>query len=302
MKKMTEKSARWLIKAAVSGAEVTDIYGSDGVVDPSTEFFQYLQHGPGILNHLVGKARWMPFNTRTAIPTSAITAAVTAESASIGVSNYAMTFGTLEPTKAGGVVVTSNEALRHGKIANQVWIDLRNAVVLASDSKVLAIAKAAATPVAGGADPLADVKSLLDVVSTAAVSDLVLVISPVRANALCTYTDDQGAPIFPDLGPTGGIVCGINTLVSAGQSDTELTMIDCGGIAYNDESCEVQQAKNAMVAMDDAPTGDSQAPTGETKAMVSLFQADCSAFRATRHFGVKVVRSSAVHVLTGISW
>lgn len=302
--KMTQKSANWLIKAAVSGTQTTEIYGSDNIVDPSQEFFQYLQHGPGLLNHLTGRARWMPFNVNTAIPTSAVTAAVSAESASIGVSAYGMTFGALQPTKAGGIIVVSNEAIRANpnKTINQVWADLRNAVVLASDAKTLAIAKAAVTPGSGGASLAADVRTLLTAVCKSAVSDFVLVVSPARAAKICTLTDTAGVPLYPDMTPGGGIVHGVSVFVTAGQSDTELTMIDCTGLGYNDLSCDVLQARDAMIALDSAPAGDSQVPTGETTAMVSLFQADCSAFRAVRHFGVKVVRSSSVHVLTSISW
>lgn len=301
---MNKNLKNWVVKTAVGGSQQSDFFGSTETVNQDVEFFEYLKHGGGLLNYLLERARYAPLNVRTATPSAAITANVVQESKPIPVSSYSMSLGTLEPTKAAGIAIASNETLKADpRGAEWVLSDLRQALTLSCDTRALAILKAFATPAGGGASFAADMGTLLTAVCKSAVGDLALVCSPARAAKICSLVDTAGgAPLYPDLSPAGGVAHGINVIVSAGQSDTELTLVDINGLVGNDQGVEVVLAKNGMIEMADDATGASDTPVAASKSMISLFQADATAFRGTRHFGLKPVRANCVHVLTSISW
>ncbi len=298
---MAYRSIPWLTKAAVAGTEHADLVGSY-ISYTGGQFLAYLEHGPGVFEYILSRARQVGFNQRLFIPSAAISGQVVGESASIPVGRYSLTGSALTPLKVAALAVASNESLASNEGLEWLYQELAQGITSSTDEKVLSILRAAATPGSATSSPAADVKTLLDSVSKTGFSDLAFIMNPALANYLSTKTGTSGNLLFPDMAPTGGSLCGVSALVSAGQVSDELTLVDCRGLITGAQDADIQLAHGAAVEMDNAPTGDSENPTGASTATVSLFQVDATAVKAVRSFGLSVLRSSAVHVLAGIAW
>jgi hypothetical protein len=95
---------------------------------------------------------------------------------------------------------------------------------------------------------------------------------------------------------------GCEVVVSDGQTDGQVTLVDARGLGVAMEGIELRSATHASVQMAASVTGDAVAPTAMGTPMVSLFQTNSRALRAEREFAVRVIRPSSVASMTGVSW
>ena len=102
------------------------------------------------------------------------------------------------------------------------------------------------------------------------------------------------------LGVQGGELAGIQVVVTGGQADGTVTLVDASGLAVADEPIAVRTSDEGSVEMSDTPSSTSTTPTASNLA--SLWQLDCRALIAERSFAAKVVRPNSVSSLTGVSW
>ena len=107
---------------------------------------------------------------------------------------------------------------------------------------------------------------------------------------------DKGAAT--DVGALGGRVAGLPALaceqLSADSNGVgPLILLDGASVTACDEGIELMPSTVGMVEMDDAPAQDSLAPAAPTGAVVSLFQTDSVALKATRRINWRLARSGA---------
>jgi hypothetical protein len=286
-------------KAAIGGSEIND-FASGGIVDASDSFLQSFEHDPAdLLNRIIASARFAPFNCRAGIPSSPTIAYTVSDGASIPCTKFSMGFGSLTPQKVAALAVVSNEVLQADpRAADTLYRDLRGGVTLCTDAALIATLKAGLTPIPSNYAPAGDVHLLLDSVNLTGFGNLLLVCSPKLANAIsCWPYDSDGGLTYPNMTPSGGTVCGVPVYVTAAMSDEEFLLVDINGLLAGPQEIDLQQANQTMINLDDAPGS-----SDDDETRVSMFQADCTAFRAVRHFGVKVVRASAVALVNGIVW
>ena len=179
--------------------------------------------------------------------------------------------------------------------------DLAEEVKLTTDLSFLTdMAAAALTVESASSDPVADLKKLLDGVNLTGFGNLFWAISPATANCLCTIRGTNDALIFPDMTPKGGLLLGVEALVSAALTDSML-LLDAGGIVTGSSEMQIKISQNAAVEMDDAPAQEVNTPAAATGKVVSMFQTESSAVIGIRSFAAKLLRTSAAAVLSGIS-
>lgn len=254
-------------------------------------FFASLEHGGGVFDAIAQRSRRAQFHVRTLIPTAPVEAKKTAEGTAVSVSKFALNAATLVPLRVAGMVVASNESLATPEGAGAVETELREAVTLATDTEFLSLLASGAGFTGGMTGVLtADIGTLLEKVNTTGYGNLVLAVNPEIANFMATRPAD-----FPDMSPTGGTACGIETVVSAGCPG--MMLIDSSAIMTGSDAFELRFSESATIEMDDEPSMDSGTPAGPTGAVVSCFQADCTAVIGERSFGALVVRPSGVAVL-----
>jgi len=79
-----------------------------------------------------------------------------------------------------------------------------------------------------------------------------------------------------------------------------LYLIDASGVAADAGPVTVDVSNQSDILMDTAPSGMNSATPSGTATLVSMFQTDSTALRATAVFGAAKIRS-AVAVVTGIT-
>jgi HK97 family phage major capsid protein len=240
----------------------------------------------------------VPLRTRVSVVTTAASGAVVGEGQPKPVSKLALTNQELLVRKVVSIVALNQEVVRSVDPAALDLInnELRKAVASKSDETFLdilvnttGIASAASTGMSA-AQFAADLSGALDSISYGSNARLYLVLSPAAAKVVAFMRDANGT-LYPDMSVTGnGTIAGIKVIVSGSASDAIL--FDASQIAANSDTIVIDASSQASVVLDDAP---SSGPQG----MTSLWQSNMQALRATRYFGVEVLRPEAVAVITG---
>lgn len=202
---------------------------------------------------------------------------------------------TLEPVAVGSIIVVSTELARSTTPAsfNALRRELEQGAIRSTDTKALSIALEDVTPTASTADPLADLRALLAAVSVTGAADLLFVAAPDTATSAATASTQDGARIFPMMGPTGGEILGVPCIVSDAAAPGTLALFDASGFAANEGAISVDRSEGAALQM-------RTDPAQAAATMVPLFQNHLIALRVISAFGLRRMRDTATAVLTGI--
>jgi capsid protein len=153
----------------------------------------------------------------------------------------------------------------------------------------------ASVPSTGMDSFAADLASALDALSYGADARLYLVLSPAAAKVVAFLTDSASTAtgrLFPAMTVLGGNIAGIKVVVS--DAATDAVLFDASQVCANSDTITIDASSQTSVQLSDAPTGGAA-------NLVSLFQANMRAMRATRYFGAEVLRPEAVAVITGVT-
>jgi hypothetical protein len=90
----------------------------------------------------------------------------------------------------------------------------------------------------------------------------------------------------------GGNIAGIKVVVS--DAATDAILFDASQIAANSETITIDASREATLQLDESPTSGAS-------SLVSLWQSNLRAMRATRFFAAEVLRPEAVAVITGVT-
>lgn len=291
----------WMLtRSAVGASDHANLAGTFHDTIGGT-FLLSLEHGPSCFDQVRPYSRKAPFHTPLFIG-NALTAAVVGEGVSIPTVKYAVTNEGLTPTKVAGVAVATVEALRSEEGAQSLTEELREGVALATDSKFFTdlTSDAGATDAAVG-DPVDDIATLLSSVNLSGSGRLYLFAGPARGNELALHRGGGSTPVFPQMGPKGGVIQGITVLISAALSDTVI-LLDPSAVTTGSSDMEIKTSQNATIEMESDPSGNSETPAALTGHPVNMFQTDSVAVIGIRSFASKLMRTSGCAVLTGVGW
>jgi hypothetical protein len=213
---------------------------------------------------------------------------------------------TVERQRASGLIVLTSEFLRESPSEAESIIsrELRAAVGAGIDAAFVAALLSGVTAHISSADPITDARTLMEDVGLTPMSRPFWICGVNAAIRMAT-THTDGTRHAPDVGPLGGSFMGFPLYVSPGVDTDTLVLVDGARVAGNLGEAEVGLSRHSLVAMDDAPTGGmSGSPatlTGlDTTNLVSMFQENCAALKATQFFGITRLRVGAVaSVFTG---
>jgi hypothetical protein len=211
----------------------------------------------------------------------------------------------LDPVKAAGIMVISKEMkkfLSEQAAEHFLSTELARAVSTATDAGMFEEIEDGSTPTQGSAGPtpvdaIQDLKWLLDSVGLKAESKPLWVAAPdVAVGAATLY--GNGGLVFPQMGPTGGVMLNTPCLVTDALDPGTLGLIDGAGLAGDVEGVTITLAKHATLQLNDAPDSP---PTAAT-TMVNLFQAGLVALMPEAYFAVARMRNTAFAKITNINW
>lgn len=201
---------------------------------------------------------------------------------------------TLQPSTAGAIIVVTQELIESSDPT--AFAVLRAALeagaVAAVDRRAWAIATSGIAAGTASAAPLADLRSMLDIVNTtgAAAAQLLWVMAADAANAATTAVDLTGRPLFPQMTPAGGILLGLPVVASDAAPAGTITLLSGAGFAVNGGNVAIDGSTSTSLSMRDDPTG-------SATTLINTWQTNQSALRVRARFGLERLRDSAVAVI-----
>jgi HK97 family phage major capsid protein len=216
-----------------------------------------------------------------------------------------------EPTKLGALVVMTDEFVRVGNeqpirdaLLNAIAGFTADAFLNPAHNDNLPVSPASITnsgtavTSTGGSSPSAsqlttDLGSMIAAITTTG-GGLTWIMKPTTAARIALVLGGAASDIPRTL-------FGIPMIISK-NAGARIVLADLNEVGYAAGGLEIALSSQAAVQMDDAPTNQSTnvgSPEGTSPtSVVSLFQANATAFRVTRFLNWEVVRSGAVTHMT----
>jgi Phage capsid family len=241
-----------------------------------------------------------PANMRVAMVTSSPSAGVVAEGKSIPVSKTVLNNVVLTPEKVAALMVVTDELLlRVDAVGQQMFNrELMGVLSAAVDAAFVAKIGTGVTPITSSA-PMADLRAALTAITGSTVPRPYWLSAVDVAKWGSTLTQAKGGPPFAAASVVGGELANIPLLVSSGIPSGMLYLIDAAAICADAVAPTVEVSVEADVQMDTAPGMASDVPTAAN--LVSMFQTNSTALKATALSAAEKLRSNAVAVISGIS-
>jgi HK97 family phage major capsid protein len=244
-----------------------------------------------------------PINSTVINVTALIAGSSPAEAAPKPVGRLSFSSSNMTLAKATAFLVCSAELVTLSSATAIFNNLLRDAVVAACNSKLLAALYALTTPIAssGGsaANALTDITALLGAVSLGTNSRPLFILHPDDVKALATKQTNAGTYAFSDLNIlAGGSMFGVPVLASAELPTGGALLVDATGLVLSDAGLELDASKQAALQLDDAPAN----PPTASSVMTSLWQNNEVALRAERIFSYAPPRANSLAALSGVNY
>jgi HK97 family phage prohead protease len=134
-------------------------------------------------------------------------------------------------------------------------------------------------------------------ISAKTAQGLIFAMSPGSALAIGMLVNALGQSEFPMLTENGGTLLGRRVVVSDNIDPSQIYLINPREIwRIGDDGVDFAVSREAMVEQDGAPQGASDTPVASSATLVSMFDTDSLAIRATRRVSYKFRRTQAAAV------
>jgi Phage capsid family len=242
----------------------------------------------------------VPMQSRVSMLTSVPTAGVVGEGKAIPVSKATLNNVQLLPVKAAGLIVVTDELLFRVDAPGQQMLgrELLNVVAGAADAAFVDRIDTGLTPITSTA-PMTDLRAALLAITGSTVPRPYWISAVDVAKLGSTLTQAKGGPPFAAASVIGGELANIPLLVSSGVPSGMLYLVDAAQIAADAVSPIIDVSGQADIQMDTAPPMASDVPTAAS--LVSMFQTNSTALKATAVLAVERLHTTAVSVVTGIT-
>jgi len=303
-----------LIKTAVAGGgSGSSEWGAELVAADARftgDFIEYL-NSMTVFDRL--GLREVPANVTIKGQDGAATGYWVGQSKPIPTSAQSFSTVSLTPLKVAALAVVSNELLRDSTPAAEQLV--RDAIVEACSQRIdttffstsalsagvspagILNGLAAGSSAGVDADGLrADIKALYaSFIAAKNASGLKLVMNPALAKAIQLLTNALGMTEFPGITQNGGTLLGDTVVTGDNINANHIILLKPTDIyRIADTGIQVSISREAMIEMDDSPTGASDTPAGASTAMVSMFQSESTALKVVRPVNFQLRRAGAV--------
>jgi HK97 family phage major capsid protein len=145
-----------------------------------------------------------------------------------------------------------------------------------------------------------DLANLLAAVELGSASKPYLVVQSATAKALSSKTTTTGHSAFPEMGPQGGTLCNIPTLVCDALTNGTVVLFDAAQIVTGASEIEPKVIRHGDGADDSEP----DSPPVAGSVMRGTWMHNEVIIRLQRDFGVELpsTRTSAVALLTNVNY
>ena len=321
----TPQVATVLRAAVVAGDTTTSGWASELVYNQNlvAEFIELLRPMT-IIGRIPGLTR-VPFNVRMAGQDSGSTAYWVGPGAPVPLSKLNTLEVTLGIAKAAGMIVLTEELVRSSDPSAELIVrnDLTRSIAQFLDVQFVApdyaeVANVSPASITNGVAPIAasgtntaairtDVKTLFDafIADNLDPTGAVWIMTNSQALAFSLVQNTLGQAEFPGITMNGGTFFGLPVIASQSAKQVGSPVSGEGNLLIlanapdimlaDDGQVVVDASREASLQMLDNPTNNSQTATATT--MVSMFQTNSVALRATRFINWKKKRSTAVRYI-----
>lgn len=319
-------------KTAVPAAITTTANFAGSLVqyqDLVGDFVDFLRPGT-ILGKLRGKVKQVPFKSRVKRQTGGVSAGWVGEGKGAPLTSGVFDTITLDFTKLAAVTAIANENLRLASPNLEMLLrdDLAAAIQQTADSDFIDPNNAgtanvkpasilnsvsslgATTGTTTVAGILADVQILMApfIAANIDLSELVWIMTPSTALSLSMIMTSLGQQQFPGVTPLGGTFVGLPVvaanaagLVGASDGGHIVALVHAPSISVADDGIvAVDASTEASLEMSDAPSNSAASGTGAS--VVSMFQTDSTALKATYWLNWVKRRTVAAQYMTAVHW
>jgi HK97 family phage major capsid protein/HK97 family phage prohead protease len=322
----TPEVAMVLRNAVAAGDTTTAGWASELVYNQNlvSAFLEYLRPQT-ILGKIQGMTQ-VPFNVRWGTQTGGATGYWVGQGSPTPVSKLTTGSDSLGIAKAAGLVVLDKELIMSSAPSAELLVrnDLAKTIAQFLDVQFIApdyaaVANVNPASITNGVDPTAasgtaaanlrtDAQNLFATFDSNNLEgpDFVWITTPKIARAISLMLTSLGEPLYPTVTPFGGTFMGYPLIVSlssmqVGSPVTNegnlLVLVHAPSIAMADEGgLTIDASEEAAIQMLDNPTNTSTGGTTAT-TMVSMFQTNSVALRATRFINWKKRRTFAVQYI-----
>jgi hypothetical protein len=240
----------------------------------------------------------VPPRTPIAVVTVAAVASTIAELAPKPVSSMTLTAPSVDLQKAVATVVVTNEIVQTPGTVGLIGRELQRSVAKATDTTVLAAIIAAGTSTATAGTSVAnlvtDIGSMFADIAIGEQSRLYFVTNAVLAASLSARL---AGSVGWAMTPTGGVLAGVPVVVSSAVPTGDLVLVDASRFAAYSDTITLSSSQQGVLQMETSP----DSPAVSSTVVESLFQANKTALRATRYFGIEALTTTAAATTTGMT-
>lgn len=294
------------LKAAVPPATTTDPTWMGALVPPNiTRGFIELLRASTLVGRIPNLYN-VPFNVTVPTQTGGGTYSWVGETAPKPVTKFTLGSTSLGMAKIAAIIALSEELTRLSVPSAEEVVrrEMTAGITAFMDQQFIDPTVAAVTgvspasitngitPITTTGDPVKDITAILVAFATAGVpvDRVVLIMSSTNAFHLGLMRTAFGAPVYPNLGPTGGTVNGI-PVIASNTAGANVIGVAPEYILYADEGgVTIDVSREASIQMNSTPDN----PTLATSVLVSLWQNNLVGIRAERYCNWKRAMTSAV--------
>jgi HK97 family phage major capsid protein len=292
------------VKAAVQAGTTSDgTWAAPLAYQELSDAFSVSLRNFGVFDAMLPFSIDVPLNMQVNVVTTGVTAASTGEGGVKTISRITLAASTLAARKAVAIIATTVELLRVGgaKAARLFQQELSRAVAAETDSRFLSVISTGITPTASGGSNAfgiaTDMATLFAGLTLGVGSKVFIAMSPNDVKHVAVQIANNGERAFPSVTVNGGDYAGATIILTDAVSG-QIIAFDATQIAAGSTGIELDASGQATLQMDSAPDSP---PTASTN-MLSLWQTNNSALRATRYFGCERLRTTAVSVISSVNY
>ncbi|RWN28892.1 phage major capsid protein [Mesorhizobium sp.] len=282
----------------------SDLTGLTDTLQILTSFAPLLRNASAFFRLLENGMVKVPLRQRLTWLTGSASIGIVNEAEAIKVSRMISDNVTIDPVRAAGIVVLSDEFMKFLSAGGEAFLsmELRRAITASVDAGFFSLITDGSTPTqaASGSTEsaaLADVYALFEAVELTAESKPLIVMSPDVGRRAATLSG-AGGRAFPNMGPTGGDMCGVPAMVTDALAAGTLGLVDAAGLAGDALGINIQSARHANVQLNDTP----DSPATASTTLINLWQRNLVGLMPEVFFGVERLRDNAYATITGVQW
>jgi hypothetical protein len=301
-KRANERVVEGIKAASQAGSTSSGTFAAPLAYSELSDAFLSSLRNVGVFDAALPFAKQIPLNAQIALVSVGATASSVGEGQSKIISRLTLAASALTIRKAVCILIASQELLRASNVASRLFSDeLQRGIAAETDAQFLSVLTNGITPTtSAGSNAFGiatDLAALFGGLSLDAASKVFIVAAPNDLEHIALQIASTGQQAFPNVAYNGGTHAGA-TFIPSDAVSGQLIAFDASQLAMASNGIELSAADQTSIQLDSAP----DSPPSASTPYVNLWQMNFVGLKATRFWGVERLRSTAVSVISNVSY